>query len=74
MNKNGFNTFIPDMMPSFDDTLIAELQKELSDSRKICLITHKKPDGDALGSMLALGSVLSKLGHDVTMFSPDAYP
>lgn len=41
------------------------------------LLTHQYPDGDALGSILALGAGLRSLGKQVTMFAdgliPDIY-
>lgn len=38
------------------------------------LTTHEYPDGDAIGSMLALGLALEKLGKKVTYFSQDRVP
>lgn len=43
-------------------------------SEKILLLTHINPDGDALGSILALFLVLKKLGKVVTAVSPDSIP
>ena len=38
------------------------------------LITHTRPDGDAIGSQLALGLFLEKLGKDVLMLNSDPAP
>ena len=38
------------------------------------IISHKNPDGDAVGSALGLGMVLEKLGHNVRVFFPDEAP
>lgn len=38
------------------------------------LITHQRPDGDALGSILALSLVLRKLGKQVTAICVDPVP
>jgi len=43
-------------------------------SQKILLLTHINPDGDALGSILALFMVLQKLGKEVTAVAPDSIP
>jgi len=43
-------------------------------SGKILLLTHVNPDGDALGSILALFMVLQKLGKEVMAVTPDAIP
>jgi bifunctional oligoribonuclease and PAP phosphatase NrnA len=41
---------------------------------KVAIIMHKSPDGDALGSSLAMKHYLEKLGHTVSVLSPNAYP
>jgi len=53
----------------------AETLKELlSETRKIVIVTHPRPDGDAMGSSLGLASYLNKKGHDVTVVYPTEYP
>ncbi|HMQ00438.1 MAG TPA: bifunctional oligoribonuclease/PAP phosphatase NrnA [Cyclobacteriaceae bacterium] len=42
--------------------------------RKAVIITHHKPDADALGSSLGLWAYLKKKGHDVRVISPSDYP
>jgi bifunctional oligoribonuclease and PAP phosphatase NrnA len=46
------------------DRVLAELQ----DGERFLLTTHEGPDGDALGSLLALHRVLTELGKDSVMF------
>ena len=46
----------------------------LSSSKKILLTTHKSPDGDAIGSSLALYHYLKSQGHDVVVSVPDDMP
>lgn len=46
----------------------------LSQSRKAVIVTHFKPDADALGSSLGLAGYLKKKGHEVTVISPSDYP
>ncbi|MBJ7366205.1 MAG: DHH family phosphoesterase [Thermoleophilia bacterium] len=36
--------------------------------RKVLVTTHRKPDGDAAGSMIGLTRILEGLGHDVVMW------
>lgn len=38
------------------------------------ITTHLKPDGDAIGSQIALGRFLKKLGKQVTMINSDPLP
>ena len=37
---------------------------------KAVIISHQKPDGDAMGSSLALFHFLKKMGHEVSVISP----
>ena len=53
---------------------INEVKKLLSDSKEIVITTHVSPDGDAIGSSLALKFYLEKLGHEVQVITPDEYP
>ena len=46
----------------------------LSSKKKIVVLPHYKPDADALGSTLALVSILTELGHEVKLVSPSDYP
>ncbi|AWU44967.1 DHH family phosphoesterase [Blattabacterium punctulatus] len=43
------------------------------EKKKIVLLPHNNPDGDALGSSLALLFYLRKLKHDVDLISPTEY-
>ncbi|NCT17796.1 MAG: bifunctional oligoribonuclease/PAP phosphatase NrnA [Flavobacteriia bacterium] len=53
---------------------IQQLKKELSTKKKIVIVTHKNPDGDAIGSSLALFIYLKKQGHNVQVIVPNEYP
>ncbi len=53
---------------------ISRFESAILKARKIVLIVHKSPDGDALGSMLALYLALSRMGKDVTPASIDPVP
>ena len=50
------------------------LKQKLSLPKKIVITTHKGPDGDAMGSSLALCNYLIKKGHDVKVITPNEYP
>jgi bifunctional oligoribonuclease and PAP phosphatase NrnA len=52
-----------------------EVLAELRSSEKLLLTTHENPDGDALGSLLAMHWILEQLGKDACMFmSEDEFP
>lgn len=46
----------------------------IKSATNILLLTHENPDGDALGSLLALQMVLTKLGKEVTAVASDPVP
>ena len=48
-------------------------KKLLSNKRKIVITTHKGPDGDAMGSSLAILHILEKIGHNVHLIVPNNY-
>lgn len=50
------------------------LKELLATPRRIVITTHHKPDGDALGSTLALYHFLKERGHKVFAISPTDYP
>jgi len=48
---------------------------ELRAADKLLLTTHENPDGDALGSLLAMHWILEQLGKDSLMYmQPDEFP
>lgn len=51
-----------------------ELQQFLSSPKNIVIIGHRNPDGDAMGSTLALCSYFTKKGHAPTVVVPNEYP
>jgi len=46
----------------------------LRSARSVLLTMHRGPDGDALGSALALACALRDLGREVTVYNPDELP
>ena len=59
------------MMQTKEIELIKDI---LSTPKKIAIIPHKNPDGDALGSALGLFHILKKLNHEVKIISPNDFP
>ena len=54
--------------------LIVAFNEVLNSTRKIIIIPHKNPDGDAIGSTLSLNFFLNKIGHKSHIISPNHYP
>jgi phosphoesterase RecJ-like protein len=61
-------TFYPDLSPRF-----ARFLREMA-GRKIAVIGHARPDGDCIGSQVALARVLRALGHEAACLNPDPVP
>lgn len=46
----------------------------LDSPKKITIVMHLRPDGDAMGSALGLSHYLKQLGHQVSVVTPTDYP
>ena len=53
---------------------IEELKQLLHNPTKVVIVPHKNPDGDAMGSTLALYHYLRKYNHDARVIAPNDYP
>jgi len=53
---------------------VAELKVLLSQPKKVVIIPHRNPDGDAVGSTLALQQYLQESGHDAVVVAPNDFP
>ncbi len=53
---------------------IEQIKQLLAVPKAICILTHRNPDGDALGSSLALKYFLEKFNHTVKVILPSEYP
>lgn len=55
-------------------SFIFEIKKLLTTPKKVVIVPHKNPDGDAMGSTLGLCLFLKKKGHSATVITPNDYP
>jgi len=53
---------------------IAEIKTLLNLPKEICILSHRNPDGDAIGSSLGLYFMLKKMNHNVQVILPSDYP
>ncbi|PYK69535.1 MAG: hypothetical protein DME45_01675 [Verrucomicrobia bacterium] len=53
------------------DARFAEIGRALREHKKFAVLSHVRPDGDALGSTLALALSLKELGKDVRAWNED---
>src|SRR5205085_6069170 len=49
----------------------AQIGSALREHQRFAVLSHVRPDGDALGSQLALGLSLQSLGKNVTIWNED---
>ena len=53
---------------------ISELKILLKQNKSIVITAHTNPDGDAIGSSMAMFHYLTKLGNNVNMMVPNQFP
>ncbi len=51
-----------------------EIWQKIANSSKVLLLSHVRPDGDAIGSQIALGASLEGLGKNVFLINEDGCP
>jgi len=51
-----------------------EMIEVLRKAPKLALFSHVSPDGDCIGSMLAMGLALEKMGKEVSFYNPNPVP
>ncbi len=53
---------------------LLKIKELVGKPQKVAIIMHKSPDGDAVGSSLAMYHFLKKSGHTISVLSPDPFP
>lgn len=54
--------------------ILSEIVRAVKAGRRFLVVTHVRPDGDAVGSVLALTFMLRKLGREADAFCADPLP
>ena len=57
-----------------ENTTFFEIGKAIEDYNSFVVVSHVRPDGDAIGSILALGHALEQLGKSVRYLNNDGCP
>lgn len=57
-----------------EKTLFNQAFQALKDAQRILVVSHVRPDGDAVGSLIGLGLALEDLGKDIKMVLSDGVP
>lgn len=61
-------------MPLRTNTSLDDIAGRLRDGSRFAVISHYRPDGDAIGSSLAVALTLRRLGKHVRVFNEDPVP
>src|SRR5690349_19490284 len=62
------------MTTTTTETVRSQIVAELRRRQRFVITSHARPDGDAIGSSLAMAYALRQLGKDVHVDSKDAPP
>ena len=62
------------MKQIIDNQLIEQAEQLIQQSQRIVIITHISPDGDAMGSSLAMKWYLQQIGKQAEVIIPNTYP
>jgi bifunctional oligoribonuclease and PAP phosphatase NrnA len=57
-----------------DPLLLSGLKKIIQDSKNLVVVPHVNPDGDAIGSCIALSRVLKNMGKTINIIIPNEFP
>ena len=62
------------MTPSATDAVLAQIVDQVRGRHRFVVTSHARPDGDAIGSSMAMAYALRHLGKDVRVVSSDPAP
>lgn len=57
-----------------EEAIAGTIREWIKSAEKVAVLTHTNPDGDAIGSSLALAQALVKIGIDAQVIIPDGLP
>src|SRR3990170_3727284 len=57
-----------------NEALLQIAHKQFQAAKRVLVLSHLRPDGDAVGSLLGLGLSLQEIGKDVQMVLADGVP
>lgn len=61
-------------MPDAESNTFEEIVSVLNDAKSVMLVSHDRPDGDAIGSVIAMARLLKGLGKNVQVVNYDPVP
>lgn len=62
-------------MKNTETEIITRIKQVITaEKQNVVIVPHEGPDGDAIGSAIGLGEILSNFGHTVNIVTPNDYP
>lgn len=74
LHVNIFLTTMANLTPIITIQQINTANLLIQQSNRVVILTHMSPDGDAMGSSLAMRHFLESLGKQVSVIVPNAFP
>jgi bifunctional oligoribonuclease and PAP phosphatase NrnA len=74
MTKEAAISAVPEKARGAESDPLHEVLKVLLRGRRFLVCSHARPDGDAVGSMVALGMVLEQMGKQADLVMADRVP
>ncbi len=62
------------LTPLIGENQLLQTKKQIEKAQRIVIVTHLSPDGDAMGSSLALYHYLRSMGKEAKVVVPNAFP
>jgi bifunctional oligoribonuclease and PAP phosphatase NrnA len=74
MSESGTAAAASAIAPPPSDRLVQQIRDEILTRRRFLITSHARPDGDSIGSQLAMAFALDALGKQVHVINADAPP
>lgn len=69
-----FCTFVRVMEHILNEEQLHTLRSKIEEARRVACVCHVNPDGDAMGSTLALAAWMARLGKECRVIVPNRFP
>lgn len=74
LSRRATERRLPPLGDPLDRPIAQEILERIDRATKILIMGHERPDGDCVGSTIALGEVLKKLGKEVLVVTTEPFP